>query len=211
MQLTIGLREISQLLHGIVMALCVLHKHLVLTDLKVLHDKIAAGMQLTIGLREISQLLHGIVMALCVLHKHLVSFGLLLSLLNNLLGLGVNGAIAVLDKVLISLLGILFSDNGFVLHGLGIIDDGLDHALDTTSLLVLAVVLEASHWRRALAFLEEGHLVEGGVFLVIEALQDLKSGLQQLLSGTLVCNCHLELLVLRLTVLTGPLHLDLHF
>ena len=62
-----------------------------LADLEILHDEIAAGLQLTIGLREVSQLLHSVVMALCVLHKHLVSFGLLLGLLDTLLGLGVNG------------------------------------------------------------------------------------------------------------------------
>merc|ERR1719174_2347132 len=182
-----------------------------LTDLEVLHDEIAAGVQLTVGFGEIGQLLHGVVVALSVLHEILVGLGLLLGLFDDLGSLVLNGGVAVLDEVLVTLLGILLCNNGLVLHGLSIIDDGLNHALDTASLLVLAVVLEAGHWRRVLlGLLEERHLVESGVLLVIEALQDLKGGLQQLLGCALICNGHLELLVLLLTVLTGTLHLRLH-
>merc|ERR1719240_1194024 len=135
-------------------------------------------MQLTVGLREICQFGHCVVVALGVLDEILVGLGLLLGLLNDLRSLVLDGGIAVLDEILVTLLGVLLGNNGLVLHGLGIVDDGLDHALDSTSLLVLAVVLEASHWRRALQrLLEERHLVESGVLLVIESLQDLKGGL----------------------------------
>merc|ERR1719162_1851204 len=118
-----------------------------LANLKILHDKIAAGVQLTIGLGEVRQLLNCVIIALSVLDEVFVGLGLLLGLFDDLRGLVLNGAVAVLDKVLVSLLRILFSNNGFVLHGLGIVNDGLDHALDTTCLLVLAVILETCHWR----------------------------------------------------------------
>merc|ERR1719174_1145887 len=94
---------------------------------------------------------------------------------------------SLLDKVFICLLCVLFVDNGLVLHSLGIIDDGLDHALNTTSLLVLAVVLESRWWgRTSWLLLRKSDILESCVLLVIETLQDLKSCVQQFLSSTLI-------------------------
>ena len=73
-----------------------------LTDLEVLHDKVTADVQLTVGSREIGQLLHGVVVALSILNEILVCRGRLLGLLNDLLGLVLNGGIAVLDINLFS-------------------------------------------------------------------------------------------------------------
>jgi hypothetical protein len=70
---------------------------------------VAAGVQLT------GQLLHGVGVALGIIHKHLVGLGLVLRLLNDLLSLVLEGNIAVLDKVLVTLLGIRLCNNGFVL------------------------------------------------------------------------------------------------
>merc|ERR1719329_965859 len=91
-----------------------------------------------------------------------------------------------------------------------IIDDGLDHTLDTTCLLVLAVVLE-SWWRWwASWLLIKGNILESLVLLGVEAFQDLKCSVQQLLSCTLVCDRHLKVFVFLLTVLTSSFHLSCH-
>merc|ERR1719473_1091589 len=84
----------------------------------------------------------------------------------------------------------------------------LNHAHNTASCSVLLVGLEAWRRRRAcrLLLLQEG----SRGLLLVEALEDVERCCEQLLSGTLVRDGHLELLVLLLAVLTSTLHLHLH-
>ena len=63
------------------------------------------------ALAEIKHVEHGLARG-----SALYGLGLLLCPLSDLLGLVLDGGIAVLDKVFVTLLGILHSDNGFVLH-----------------------------------------------------------------------------------------------
>merc|ERR1740117_1603400 len=94
--------------------------------------------------------------------------------------------------------GILLCADDLRLHSLGIIDDGLDHAHHST--VVLLVLLEPC--RRGLALLDKC------VLLVVEALENVKGGSEQLLCGALVRDDKLELLVLLLAILTTTLHVE---
>merc|ERR1719174_1410983 len=100
-----------------------------------------------------------------------------------------------------------FRSDGISLHSLGIVNDLLDHAHHTSSSRILLVILETRRRRRTSWLL----LKKSSFFLLIEALQDLKGRIQELLRGTLICNSLLELFVLFLTVFSCPLHLDLRF
>merc|ERR1719162_794511 len=177
-----------------------------LADLEILHDEITALVELGIVVRELLELEKDSLLVFIGLIQVSLCLGLLLGLVNDLLGLGLDGCVGLFHEILICLLGILFSADGLCLHCLGIVDDLLDHAHDTTRRLVLGIVLEAWRRRRTSRLL----LLKECCLLLIETLQDVQGGSQQLLGSSLIRNCLLKLLVLLLTVLTSTLHLHLH-
>merc|ERR1719218_421530 len=98
-----------------------------------------------------------------------LSLGLALGLVGNVLALFVNGVVGVLDKLLVSLLGILLAADRFSLHGLRIIDDLLDHAHHTTSSGILFVLGKPGRGRRTCRLSAAG--LEQSSLLGIEALE----------------------------------------
>merc|ERR1719379_146415 len=98
--------------------------------------------------------------------------------------------VGVRHKLLVVRLSLDLSTSALFLHGLGLIDDPLDHAHHAARLLVLLVSLEASRrWRaHGLLGLHEGRLV-------IETLKGVEGCCQDLLSGPLLRYHSLELRV----------------
>merc|ERR1719263_2551819 len=135
--------------------------------------------------REVGDCLLKVLLGLCPL----------LSLVDLRLGLLLNGGVGVSDEILVGLLSLSFGAGGIGLHLLGIVDDLLDHAHDTSGGTALLVLLESRRGRRALVVLR---LEEGSLLLLVEALEDVQSCGQKLLRGALVGNDLLELLVLLL-------------
>merc|ERR1719498_251283 len=178
-----------------------------LADFEVLRDEIAALMELGVVVRELLKLKQSGLLVLICLGEVLLRLGLLLRLVGHGLGLFLDRRVGLLDEIFVCFLGILFRANRLGLHCLGIVDNLLDHAHNAASGLVLLVLLEARRRGRACWLLL---LQEGGLLLLVEALQDVESCLKQLLGGTLIRNSLLELLVLLLAVLAGTLHLHLH-
>merc|ERR1719253_352566 len=88
-----------------------------------------------------------------------------------------------------------------------IIDDLLNHTHDTTCSGILLVSLK-TWWRRWAGRLFSLH--ESRSFLCIKAFQYIEGCSEELLCGTLISNCHLELLVFLLAILASTLHLHLH-
>merc|ERR1719238_2151765 len=120
-----------------------------LAKIKILQHEVAALVQLEVVVPELLELqLHGrqFLLRLCLVG---LSLRLVLGLVHNLLGLCLDRRVRVLDKVLVRLLGILLRANGLRLHGLGVVDDLLDHAHHAARGLVLIVRLEAWRWGRA--------------------------------------------------------------
>merc|ERR1719198_673121 len=164
-------------------------------------------MKLSIVIGKLLKFKEHVLLGLVGLCQVSLSLGFLLSLVDHLLGLCLDGRISLLDEILIRLLGILLRADGISLHGLGIVDDLLDHAHHATSSGVLLVLLEARRRRRASWLL----LQKGSLLLLVEALENLEGSIQELLRCALVCNGLLELFVLLFTVLASSLHLDLRF
>merc|ERR1719498_2065384 len=175
-----------------------------LADLEVLHDEVAVLVELSVVVGKLLQLEEsGLLVGDGLLHV-LLGLGALLGLVHLGLGLLLNGGVGVLDEVLVCLLGLSLGAGGISLHLLGIIDDFLDHAHDTTGSTALLVLLESGRRRRALGLL----LLDESLLLLVEALEDVQGSGQELLGGTLVCDNLLELLVLLLAVLTSTLQLS---
>merc|ERR1719350_1500964 len=116
-----------------------------LSDLEILHDEITALVELRIVVGELLKLEQDGLLVLVGLVQISLSLGLFLGLVNNLLGLGLNGCIRFLDKILVRLLSILFGADCLGLHGFCIIDNLLNHAHHTTCCRILLVLLES--WR----------------------------------------------------------------
>merc|ERR1719263_681443 len=142
--------------------------------------------------REVGDCLLKVLLGLCPL----------LSLVHLRLGLLLNGGVGVLNEILVRLLSLSLGAGGIGLHRLGIVDDLLDHAHNTSSGTALLVLLESWRRRRALVVLL---LKESSLLLLVESLEDVQSCGQKLLRGTLVGDNLLELLVLLLAVLTCTL------
>merc|ERR1719215_784772 len=175
-----------------------------LANLKILHDKIAILVELSIVVGELLQLEEGCLLIGDSLLQILLCLGLLLSLVDLGLGLLLNGGIGVLDKFFIRCLGFSLSTSSICLHFLGIIDDLLNHAHDTSSSTTLLVLLE-SRWRRwALLLL----LHKGSLLLLIESLEDVQGCRQKFLRSTLISNNLLKFLVLLLAIFTSTLQLS---
>merc|ERR1719487_283068 len=140
-----------------------------LADLEIFHDEITALMQLGVVVGELLQLQKHVLLCLVGFCQVLLGLCLFFRLVHHFLGLGLNGRVGFLNKILVCLLGILLRADGVSLHGLGIIDDLLDHAHDTASCCVLLVLLE-SWWRRWASRL----LLQKCCLLLVEALQDVE-------------------------------------
>merc|ERR1719162_644124 len=94
-----------------------------LADLEILHDEITALVKLGIVVRELLELEEHRLLVFIGLIQVSLCLGLLLGLVNDLLGLGLDGCVGLFHEILICLLGILFSADGLCLHCLGIVDD----------------------------------------------------------------------------------------
>merc|ERR1719198_685671 len=171
-----------------------------LADLEVLHDEVAALVEFGVVVRELLQLKQSVFLVLGCLVQVLLGLCTLLNLVGLRLGLLLDRRVGILDEILVRLLGVLLGADDLSLHGLGIVDDGLDHAHDTAGVLVLLVLLESR--RRRLALLDKC------CGLLVEALEDVKCCGEQLLRSALIGNDELELLVLLLAVLTTALHVE---
>mmetsp|Transcript_14463 Transcript_14463/g.21927 ORF Transcript_14463/g.21927 Transcript_14463/m.21927 type:complete len:339 (-) Transcript_14463:879-1895(-) len=163
-------------------------------------------MQLGVVVGELLQLQDNGLLGLLGLDQIALCAGLDLGLLDDVLALGFDGGVGLLDEVLVGLLRVLLGADRLGLHGLRIADDLLDELDDTSAAGVVLVGLEACRRRGAdrLLLLDEGGL------LVVEVLQELEGRGQQLLRLALVGDRGLELLVLQLAVLAGAFELDLH-
>merc|ERR550514_18726 len=178
-----------------------------LPELKVLNDEITASVELAVIVRQLLELEHDSLLRLLRLDKVRFRLCLLLALVHDVLALRLDGVVRLLYKVLVRLLGVLLRADGLGLHGLSVVDDLLDHAHHTTRTGVLFVRLEAGGRRRPRGLLLLAHRDQGR--LIVEALQDFKGLLEQLLRRALVGDRGLELLVLLLAVLTRALQLHL--
>merc|ERR1719502_786843 len=175
-----------------------------LADLEVLHDEVAVLVELRVVVGELLQLEEGGLLVGDCLLEVLLRLGALLGLVDLGLGLLLNGGVCVLDEILICLLGLSLGAGGICLHLLGVVDDLLDHAHDTTGGTALLVLLESWRRRRTLGLL----LLDESLLLLVEALEDVQGSGQELLGGTLIGDHLLELLVQLLTLLTGTLQLS---
>merc|ERR1719223_1105212 len=163
-----------------------------LANLKILHDKITILVELGIVVGEFLQFEEGCLFISDSLLQILLCLGLLL-----------DGGVGVLDKFLIRCLGFSLSTSSICLHFLGIIDDLLNHAHDTSRSTALLVLLE-SRWRRwALLLL----LHKGSLLLLIESFEDVQGRRQKFLRSTLIGNNLLKFLVLLLAIFTSTLQL----
>merc|ERR1719454_943349 len=151
-----------------------------LADLEVLHDEIAVLVELGVVVGELLQLEKGGLLVGDCLLKVLLGLCPLLGLVDLRLGLLLNGGVGVSDEILVCLLCLGLSASGIGLHLLGVIDDLLDHAHDTTGGTALLVLLESWRGRRALVVLL---LKEGSLLLLVEALEDVQGRGQKLLRG----------------------------
>merc|ERR1719223_261494 len=124
-----------------------------LANLKILHDKITILVELGIVVGEFLQFEEGCLFISDSLLQILLCFGLLLSLVDLGLGLLLDGGVGVLDKFLIRCLGFSLSTSSICLHFLGIVDDLLNHAHDTSGSTALLVLLESRGRRWALLLL----------------------------------------------------------
>merc|ERR1719454_2405063 len=103
-----------------------------LADLEVLHDEIAVLVELGVVVGELLQLEKGGLLVGDCLLEVLLGLCPLLSLVDLRLGLLLNGGVGVRDEILVCLLCLGLSASGIGLHLLGVIDDLLDHAHNTT-------------------------------------------------------------------------------
>merc|ERR1719454_664786 len=151
-----------------------------LADLEILHDEIAVLVELSVVVGELLQLEKGGLLVGDCLLEVLLGLCPLLSLVDLRLGLLLNGGVGVRDEILVCLLSLSLGAGGIGLHLLGVVDDLLDHAHDTTGGTALLVLLESWRGRRALVVLL---LKEGSLLLLVEALEDVQGRGQKLLRG----------------------------
>merc|ERR1719506_250604 len=164
-------------------------------------------MQFRLVVGKLLQLKHRGLLVLLGFYEVCLCLCFALTLVDNVFAFCLDRVISVLDEVLVCLLSIFLGTDDFSLHCLCIVNDLLDHAHDSTSSGILLVGLKAWRWWGSCWLL---NLHQSGCLLGIEALQDVEGSSQQLLGGTLIGNCSLELFVLLLAVFSSPLHLDLH-
>mmetsp|Transcript_78753 Transcript_78753/g.172692 ORF Transcript_78753/g.172692 Transcript_78753/m.172692 type:complete len:422 (+) Transcript_78753:254-1519(+) len=164
-------------------------------------------MQLGVVVGELLQLQDNGLLGLLGLDQIALCAGLDLGLLDDVLALGFDGGVGLLDEVLVGLLRVLLGADRLGLHGLRIADDLLDELDDTSAAGVVLVGLEAGR-RRGSSWLLP--LQQRGSLLVVEVAEHLQRSLQELLGLPLVGDHGLEVLVLELSVLSGALELHLH-
>mmetsp|Transcript_78744 Transcript_78744/g.172644 ORF Transcript_78744/g.172644 Transcript_78744/m.172644 type:complete len:330 (+) Transcript_78744:254-1243(+) len=164
-------------------------------------------MQLGVVVGELLQLQDNGLLGLLGLDQIALCAGLDLGLLDDVLALGFDGGVGLLDEVLVGLLRVLLGADRLGLHGLRIADDLLDELDDTSAAGVVLVGLEAGR-RRGSSWLLP--LQQRGSLLVVEVAEHLQRSLQELLGLPLVGDGGLELGVFLLTVFASPLQLHLH-
>merc|ERR1740138_832159 len=79
-----------------------------LADFKVLHPEVTTGMKFSFIVSKLLQLQHHCFLILFGLHQVRLRLCLRLGLVDDVLALGLNGTVRVLDEILIRLLSVLF-------------------------------------------------------------------------------------------------------
>mmetsp|Transcript_50852 Transcript_50852/g.118522 ORF Transcript_50852/g.118522 Transcript_50852/m.118522 type:complete len:535 (-) Transcript_50852:327-1931(-) len=176
-----------------------------LPGFEVLHQKVAALVEAVLRGRQGVQGVLGALPTLARLHQGFLQVGLLGLLVHDGLLLLLDGIRGVLRECLVGLLRALLRAEGLGLHGLGVIDQLLQHGQDAEALFVGLIILEALGGVRS----SMGMHLDQGVLLV-EFAQDLQGVLQQLLGLSLLVHHGLELCVLLLAVFPCDLQLLLH-